>query len=168
VYVLGKWMRRHRTATAMAAIVTLAFAGSVLGVAIQTARATYQRHVAESRLRDLVRLTGTLDGELYDSAKPLAQAEKARATLLQGATQTLDQLQEAAPHDPQLALEMARQYEKLGHLQLTEKGDSVLQTRAARHDLECARALLDGPAGHGPLVAAELQNVTALDNALPR
>ena len=135
--------------------------------AIQTARATHERHVAESRLRALVRLTGTLEGELYDSAKPLAQAEKARATLLQGTTETLDQLQELAPRDPQLAFEIARQYERLGRLELTESGDSALHIKATRHDLEHARALLEGPAGHGALIAAELQKVTALGNTLP-
>jgi hypothetical protein len=116
---------------------------SVAGVTVQTARAAAQRRVTQTQLQDLVRLTGELDGELFDSARPLAASDAARKTLLQGATKTLDQLTADDSGDPEVAIGVAQQYERLAQswLSLGEAGDySVGQ---ASTDVDHAISLLE-------------------------
>ncbi len=137
-YVLGRWIRRHRTAAAMAGLVAIILTGSVIGVSIQTARAAHQRRVAEERLYDLVRLTGSLEGELYDSVHPLAQGEGARTSLLQAAAKSLDRLASQEGGDPAMAIELAHQYRRLALLERSNGG----MDSAAGMDLAKGRALV--------------------------
>jgi serine/threonine protein kinase len=154
LYLLGRWIRRHRTIAAMAAIIALALAGSVLGVAVQTARAAQQRRIAQSRLHDLVRLTGTLEGELYNSVLPLPQAGPARAALLRAATGSLDALAAQDSGDSALTIEMARQYRSLSSLQPSE----------AAADRRKALALLSRIPVHDPNHQAAQSLVADLDH----
>ncbi len=160
-YRARKWMRRHRAAAVVVAAVGLVLVGSVAGVAVESARAERERAVTESRLRDLVRLTGELDGELYGSVQGLARAEGARATLLQGATGTLDKLAAEGTRDPVLAVEMAKQYEQLGKL---EAGAG--NRGAAARDLERGLGVLGGV--KGAAVEAERGRVVGLREGLGR
>ena len=114
----GLWIRRHRLAAAMVLLLVATILLSTAGVIWQTAHATRQRRIAQERLHDLVRLTGTFEGELYDSVNPLPHSDSARNSLLQGATNTLDTLARQNANDTVIALELARQYEKLARLQL--------------------------------------------------
>lgn len=143
MYQLQKWMLRHRLAASVSALLLAISSVSVIGVVVQAARASRQRAVAQAALHDLVRLTGTLDGELYGSVEPLPQSEKARDVLLQGAKSTLDELAKNSEQDPALALELARQYEALARLHLGVKGPGNRQhRREAIVDLDRADALL--------------------------
>ena len=144
----GMWIRRHRLAAAMVLLLVTTIVLSTAGVIWQTAHATRQRRIAQERLHDLVRLTGILEGELYDSVNPLPHSESARNSLLKGATDTLDTLAHDDSKDPVLALQVAEQYEKLARLQLTlntpqatanaladiNKGIALLQTIPATDD----------------------------------
>ncbi len=120
IYTARKWMQRHQIAAAMSVIFIFAVSLSAIGVVLQTAHAAKQRQIAQTRLYDLVRLTGVLEGELYDSLSRLAHAEEAKTSLLKGATDALDTLAADNGKDPALALEMARQYEKLARLQRSQ------------------------------------------------
>ena len=142
------WIRRHRLAAAMVLLLVTTIVLSTAGVIWQTAHATRQRRIAQERLHDLVRLTGILEGELYDSVNPLPHSESARNSLLKGATDTFDTLAHDDSKDPVLALQVAEQYEKLARLQLTlntpqatanaladiNKGIALLQTIPATDD----------------------------------
>ena len=75
------------------------------------------RRVAEKRLEDLVRMNGSLEGELYGSVANLPGSEDARKSLLTGATATLDEVSAAGTRDPKLALELAEQFEQVAKLQ---------------------------------------------------
>lgn len=167
VYRLGRWARRHWAMTTIAGGVALVMAASVAGVAVSTMRATRERTRAQAQLADVVKLTGALAGELYDSAKPLAHAGQPRATLLKGATQTLDNLSVTVADEPQLALEMARQYEVLAQLERDENpgGPGIV---AGQHDLDKARVLLERTRGRNAGVSAELQRVAQLRHAFYR
>ena len=142
---LGKWVGRHRLAAALGLAFICAVALSSAGVVWQTAKAARQRRIAETRLHDLVRLTGTLEGELYDSVNPLANSDAAKGYLLRGATDTLDSLAADDSRDTALSLELAQQYAKLASLQIAQKrpgqADAAAQQRALA-DVTRANALL--------------------------
>jgi hypothetical protein len=125
---MGKWIRRHRLAAAMSLLFMCAVVLSSVGVVWQTAQAARQRRIAQNRLHDLVRLTGTLEGELYDSVGPLANSEGAKSSLLQGATETLDALAADDSKDTVLSLELAQQYGKLARLELAQQNHSQGKT----------------------------------------
>ncbi len=138
IYTARKWMQRHRIVAAVSAFLLFIASVSVAGVVIQTARAAQQRRNAQTRLYDLVKLTDVLEGELFDSLSPLAHAEDARNSLIVGATTALDTLAARDGDDPALALEMARQYEKLARLQ----GKGTNHAANASLDLAKGAALL--------------------------
>jgi len=121
-YRAGKWARRHRTAAAVTLIFLAVLSVSIVGVVVQTVRAIRQRQLATARLHDIVRLTDTLEGELYDSVHPLAQGDQASALLLQAATKSLDNVAVNSEDDSALMLEVAQQYGKLARIERTRNG----------------------------------------------
>jgi eukaryotic-like serine/threonine-protein kinase len=151
---MGKWVRRHRLVAAMSVIFLCAVVLSSVGVVWQTAQAARQRRIAQSRLHDLVRLTGTLEGDLYDSVDPLAHSEGAKSSLLQGASETLDALAADDSKDAVLSLELAQQYGKLARLELAQQNHS-----RANHAMR-SRALKDVAKG-----VALLRTISTSDRA---
>ena len=141
-----KWALRHRLAGALGVVLLSVLGLSTLGVVWQTAHAARQRRLAQTRLHDLVRLTGALEGELYDSVDPLAHSEAAKSYLLRGATDTLDRLAADDSRDTVLSLELAQQYGRLAGLRLAEQGQSgrdAATRREALADVAKAAALLE-------------------------
>jgi hypothetical protein len=134
-YRAGKWLRRNRIAAAVTVTLLAVFAVSVVGVFVQTVRAIHQRHVATARLYDIVRLTGTLEGELYDSVHSLAQGDQAGALLLQEATRSLDNVAADSEGDTTLELEVAQQYGKLARIERTRHGDDQAAAASAAKGL---------------------------------
>lgn len=140
IYRLGKWMQHRRATAAMLLVLTAVLLMSVTGVAIQTARAAQQRRIAQTRLHDLVRLTGVLEGELYDSVNPLPQSTQAKRALISGARETLDSLATDESKDEILTLQLAQQYEKLARLQAVQRDPAAVAQ--AREDVEKAVTVL--------------------------
>jgi hypothetical protein len=108
---------------------------------VQTVRAIHQRQVATARLQEIVRLTGTLEGELYESVLPLAQGDKASASLLQAASKSLDSLAADTEGDSALALEVARQYAKLARLERARTGDYAAAAASLTRSLALLRQI---------------------------
>jgi serine/threonine-protein kinase len=161
VYGVRKWMRRHQVAAIVSFLLLTVVGMSAFGVALQGVRAAHQRRLAQTRLHDLVRLTGVLDGELYESARTVSKSDEARAVLLKGAADTLNKLSTDADKDPALEIELARQYKKLAQLHLDDTGADVSeQRRAASQSLEHGIALLNS------LPKQDAQTVTMRDEML--
>ena len=168
-----RWMLQHRFVTAAAAVLVLAILLSAAGVLWQSARAIRQRRNAESRLRDLVRLTGTLDGELYSSIAAVPHSEQARAMLLSSVTDSLDRLSGTSGPHPVLSLELAGQYEQLASLQMArDPGAGGLRQEAkfqASRDIDQGLRLLQqvpAPGKNGPALEAERGRLLKLHAAL--
>ena len=126
------WVGRHKLAAAMAALLALVIAGSAAGVAVKAAEAAHQRRVAETRLEDLVRLNGSLEGELYSSVVSLPGSEAARKSLINGASATLDSVAATDVRDPRLALELATQFDQVAHLQFEQGAPAQARASAAK------------------------------------
>ena len=140
---LQKWVWRHWLVASLSAALLIALGLSAAGVAVQTSRAAHQRRVARTQLQDLVRLTGELDGELFDSVRTLAASDAAKKTLLLGAAKTLDRLAADDAGDPEVAVGVARQYQRLAQSWLSvsdSPGDSI---RHAAMDVDRAMSVLD-------------------------
>ena len=126
------WVGRHKLASAMAALLALVVAGSAVGVTVKAAEAAHQRRVAETRLEDLVRLNGSLEGELYRSVASLPGSEAARNSLITGATATLDSVSATDVRNPALALELAMQFEQVARLQLEQGARAEARANALK------------------------------------
>lgn len=72
---------------------------------------------AERRLQQLRKLADTMIFDLYDQIASLAGATKARQSLVNTAIEYLDSLAAEAAGDPQLQLELATAYERVGDVQ---------------------------------------------------
>jgi predicted Ser/Thr protein kinase len=140
-YLAGRWMRRHRAAAVMTLTLLAVLAASVAGVLVQTVRAIHQRQLATARLQEIVHLTGILEGELYDSVRPLGQGDKASASLLEAATKSLDGLAADTGGDSALALEVARQYGKLARLEQARGGDESAAAASVAQGLALLRQI---------------------------
>ena len=126
------WAGRHKLAAAMALLLLLVIVASAAGVAWKAAEARRQRRLAETRLEDLMRLNGTLEGELYSSVAGLPGSGPARASLLGGATATLEGVAATGVRNPRLALELAQQFEQVARLELADGKAAEAHAHAAR------------------------------------
>jgi serine/threonine protein kinase len=137
-----KWVRRHLVLTSLGLALAVTVLFSSIGIILQTSHAEHERLRTQATLQELVRLTGALDGELYDSIHSLEQAENARNALIMNATKTLDRIGADDNPDPVLLLELAEQYTKVARLLLAQSPASQVHRRSALADLDKAIALL--------------------------
>jgi hypothetical protein len=131
-----RWISRHRWTATLATAIGITALASIGGVFSNAAQAQLQRAIVRRQLHELVRLTGDLEGELYDSVGSLDQASDAKKVLVQGATRTLESLSAEDDGDAVLTRELAHQYQKLAELQ------SSLSPQDAAADRERAATLL--------------------------
>lgn len=129
VELARRWISRHRWAAALGAAICVTTLASIGAVFWNAARADLQRGIVRGQLHDLVRLTGDLEGALYDSVGSLDQSTEAKNVLLQGATHTLEALSARDDGDAILTRELAQQYLKLAQLQSTLSPQDAAQDR---------------------------------------
>jgi eukaryotic-like serine/threonine-protein kinase len=148
-----KWVLRNRLAASLGCVFLLAVLFSIAGVVRQSMQAARKRQIAQTRLHELVRLTDLLAGELYESVHGLQGSESAQAALLNSAHQTIDQLAADDDRDPQLELELAREYEKLAQLELSRTPLTSEATRLSTEDIQKEVSILKRMDGNNPEVA---------------
>ena len=119
----------------------LALLVTVLGAAIYSyameTAASRARDQAQSRLRQLQRLTYTLESDIYQPVSQLPNSQSARRALIQWASQSLDDLSREAGNDPRLREQMVVSYQRLAAV-LRDNG----QPAEARDAEAKAQALL--------------------------
>jgi serine/threonine protein kinase len=164
-----RWVRRHRLASSTGAAVALILIVAGVGVIRDASRAAHQRSAAQTQLHELISLTGTLEGDLYESVRTLPQSKEARRILVQGADATLATLAARDDKDAVLAVELARQYARLARLQLAEAdadatgADGTRSARtAALRDLDNGMRLLQGIGRTDPRFARAQHDLAAL------
>jgi hypothetical protein len=155
------------SAAALSATILL----SAIGVAVQAQRAARERSMAQSRLHELVRLTGVLDGELYDSVNPLQHAEAARDSLINNVAETLDKLAGDNGDDRELSLQLAQQYEKLARLELAQNPNSQATRTKALAEIDKGITLLNrnaAPASKNSDVQRTLVELMDVERSIAR
>jgi hypothetical protein len=125
-----RWVSRHRWAATLATAIGVTILASIGGVFWNAAEAQLQRGIVRGQLHDLVRLTGDLEGELYDSVGSLGESTDAKKVLVQGATRTLAALSAQDDGDAILTRELAQQYQKLAQLQSASSPEDAAADRA--------------------------------------
>jgi tetratricopeptide (TPR) repeat protein len=138
VYRARKFVGRHKTACAAAALVAVSLLGGIAAtlrearVAHQQAEiARAQRARAEQRFNDVRRLANSLIFEIHDSIQRLPAATATRKLLLERALQYLDSLAKESSGDSGLQRELATAYQRIGVLQGNSSDSNLGDTEAA-------------------------------------
>ena len=142
-YRLGKFVRRHRAASAAALVALVAVVGGLAGSLWQWRRAEAAHAEAERRFADVRRLAGSLLFEVHDAIEVLPGSTTARALIVKRGVEYLDSLA-ASSVDPALRAELAAGYLRLGDVQGRGQAASLGDAAAARESYRKAVRLADG------------------------
>lgn len=130
-YRASKFIARHRTAVAAAAIVTIALL-SLTGITLRQARiARAERARAERRFNDVRKLANSLIFEVHDSISELPGATSTRKLILERAQEYLDDLAKESGNDPALLSELATAYGRLASVLGNGRDANLGQTTKA-------------------------------------
>jgi non-specific serine/threonine protein kinase/serine/threonine-protein kinase len=116
-YVARKFIVRHRTAVAAAAVgaILLIAAGIALAYSARVAQA--ERARAQERFEQVRQLANSLLFELHDSIAAVPGSTGVRKQLVARALQYLEALEQTSSGDSGLQLNLAQSYERLGSVQ---------------------------------------------------
>jgi serine/threonine protein kinase len=121
IYRGTKFVRRHRPATAAAALALLSLLGGIMATTWEAHRARVQEAIAkaekaraERRFDDVRKLAHSVLFDYHDAIKDLSGATAVRERLVKDGLVYLDSLAREAGEDPALQRELAAAYERLG------------------------------------------------------
>ena len=134
-YRMGKWLRRHRVAVPAGLAAALAIAGF--------AGATWwEARSAERRFQQVRSLAGAVMFELHDAIQGLPGSTAARALLVQRAMQYLESLNREAGNRPDLQLDVALGYIRIGEVEGSLGESNLGRVPAAVINFEKGEAIL--------------------------
>ncbi|TVQ14671.1 MAG: serine/threonine protein kinase [Balneolaceae bacterium] len=116
-YLVRKFIRRHRTGVAIAALVALLLTGAATFSILQAVEAEKQRKVAEERYQDVRQLAGSFLFEFHDAIANLPGSTYARELVIERSLQYLDRLTRQEALDRDLWIELAAAYNQVGNVQ---------------------------------------------------
>jgi serine/threonine protein kinase len=130
-YRASKFIARHRTGVAAAAMVTIALL-SLTGITLRQARiARAERARAERRFNDVRKLANSLIFEVHDSISEIPGATATRKLILERAQEYLDDLAKESANDPALLSELATAYGRLASVLGNGRDANLGQTSKA-------------------------------------
>jgi non-specific serine/threonine protein kinase/serine/threonine-protein kinase len=163
-----RYVRRHKTQSAAAAAVV----GSILaGTAISlwyARQAETHRQRAEARFNQVRRLAGSVVFEMHDAIADLPGSTRARQVLVERALQYLKDLEAAANGNPDLQLEIAGAYARLGEVQGNLGRTHLGDTQAAIASEVKARMLAREALRSNPKNSAAARILAQADERLVR
>lgn len=143
-YRISLFLRRNTAmAIAAASVISLLLLVTVFAV-WQAASARQERLRAESRFSEVQKLSNSLLFDVQDSLGPLPGATPARRLLVNSALQYLHNLENQSAADPNLQLQIANGYIRVGHLQGNPNYSNLGDTAGAFSSYRRAESLLDG------------------------
>ena len=116
-YRARKFVQRHRAGVLATALVFVLLVGAVAVALWQAQEAQQQRLRAEERLADVRQLAGSFLFEFHDAIADLPGSTAARELVVQRALEYLDRISQQSASDPELQLELATAYRKVGDVQ---------------------------------------------------
>jgi non-specific serine/threonine protein kinase/serine/threonine-protein kinase len=149
-YVAGRFVRRHALALALTAGLLLLLAGGVAALWRQTGIAARERDLAQRRFEDVRQLAHTFLFDVHDAVASAPGTTKARALMVQTATDYLQKLARDAQDNVSLRRELASAFLKVGDAQGVGPADASLGHYAGavdsyRRAIEIADGLVSGP-----------------------
>src|SRR5262249_26961069 len=109
-YRAGKFVRRHKTGAAAAALIAISLMGGLVAT-------NYQARRAERRFQQVRKLANIFLFAVNGEVQKLPGSTKARALIIKTSLDYLDSLSQEAGGDQNLQLELAQAYEGIGHVQ---------------------------------------------------
>jgi len=143
IYSARKFIRRHGTMVTAAALLVSTLAA---GVAVSTLEARR----AQRRFDEVRHLAHAVLYDIHDAIRDLPGSLKARELVVQTALQYLDRLAGEARGDPDLQLELAEAYERVGDVQGGAYASSLGHTAEAAASYGKAKAIADELARRDP------------------
>ncbi|HYX20677.1 MAG TPA: protein kinase, partial [Thermoanaerobaculia bacterium] len=123
VYRTTKFVRRNKAGVAAAALAAVGIAAAIVAINRQAGRAEY-------RFQQVRKLAHSVLFELNPQIENLAGSTKARELLVKTSLAYLDSLAAEGGNDPELQLELAQAYEKVGDIQGDPKDRNLGQAEA--------------------------------------
>ena len=137
-YRASRFIGRNKFPVAAAALVFVMLVGGLIALGREKAR-------AEDRFQQVRRLARAVVFDYHDAIAVLPGSTEVRARLVRDALEYLDRLARDSGGDPQLEIELAEAYLKIGDVQgkpyTANLGDSASALRSYTHALEIAQRL---------------------------
>jgi serine/threonine protein kinase len=150
-YRTAKFVRRHKAGVAAAAAIVFLLAAGVVATAWQARVAGAQRERAERRFNEVRQLANSYLFELHDPIAKLAGSTPVRQLLVTRALEYLSSLAQEASDDPELQLELAAAYRKIGDVQgnpyEANLGDPAGAMASYERSLSILEAVAEGASG---------------------
>jgi serine/threonine protein kinase/tetratricopeptide (TPR) repeat protein len=148
-YRAGKFIRRHKVMVAATLLVIFSLLAGLLV-------ANHQARRAERRFQQVRRLANTFLFDFHDGIKHLPGSTQSREMVARTALEYLDSLAQESAGDPELRLELAQAYLKVGDVQgdpwAPNLGHSAAAMRSYRKALGLTERITgDGAAGNAAL-----------------
>jgi eukaryotic-like serine/threonine-protein kinase len=135
-YRTGKFVRRHRTAVAAAALVTASLVGGIVTT-------TRQARLAERRFDEARRLIRTLIFDLQPKMSAVPGTTALRKDLIESTLEYLEALARDAGDNPVLLRELSASYVQLARVQGIQGEANVGDVQSARRTLKAAEQLAE-------------------------
>jgi len=137
-YRVEKFTRRHKVAVAGGVLLAVTLMAGVAGVLWQSRVANLERQKAETRAEDLRKLSDSLLSEIDDAIQKLPGSTAAQQLLVSTVLEHLDRTAKDSAQDPQLLLDAANGYIRLGNVQGNIFNEHTGDTQGALTSLEKA------------------------------
>jgi serine/threonine protein kinase len=142
-YRAGKFLRRNRVSVAAAALLTIAVGTGAASTLWQARIAQVERGRAQYRFEQIRRFSRSLLFEMYDSIADVPGSTPIRQALVSKSLDLLGSLERDASGDPELLLELAEGYRRLGNTQGLPSAANLGDSRGALESFTKALALTE-------------------------
>ena len=149
-YATRLFMRRHRAAIAVAAVLALVVVAGIAAVLWQAAEAADARRRAERRFNDVRTLAGSFIFDVYDAIDDVPGTTPARTLIVQRAVQYLESLANEAAGDAGLQRELAQAFVRVGDVQGNPTRPNVGDPTGAIASYQRAIALAEAVQAQAP------------------
>jgi len=136
-----KFARRNKLALAASSLLLVTLVAGIFGVAWQARIANVERTKAESRAEDLRKLSNSLLSEIDEAIQKLPGSTPAQKLLVSTVLGHLDRAAKDASGDPQMQLDLANAYIRLGNLQGNPYDQNIGDANGALSSLEKAHSI---------------------------
>jgi non-specific serine/threonine protein kinase/serine/threonine-protein kinase len=116
-YLLSSFVARHRLGVSLTAVIVVGLCVGVVAVLRESRIAESHRAQAEKRFNDVRKLANSLIFDIDNSIREVPGTGASRKVLIDTAAQYLDSLTRDAEGNPELQLETAAAYRRLGDIQ---------------------------------------------------
>ena len=140
-YYAVKFARRNKLVLAASALLCLTVVAGTGGVMWQAHIANVQRRKAEARAEDLRKLSNSLLSEIDEAIQRLPGSTPAQKLLVSTVLEHLDRAAKDASGDPQMELDLANAYIRMGNVQGNPYDQNIGDAQGAMNSLDKALSI---------------------------